>query len=145
MVKLLKFIGVIFIRHGPSRKYPANCLEPYPTVLPVPNSISMAIYFALGELPGNNTPTLSAASPVSYITPDDPPFLIIHGEKDDLAPLEQAQMLDAKLKDASVSSKLVIVKNGEHGLMSLKGDPTVPSQAEISQTILDFLNTNLMQ
>jgi acetyl esterase/lipase len=112
---------------------------------PMPNSISMAIYFALGELPGNNTPTLSAASPVSYITPDDPPFLIIHGEKDDLAPLEQAQMLDAKLKDARVSSKLVIVKNGEHGLMSLNGDPTVPSQAEISQTILDFLNTNLMQ
>jgi acetyl esterase/lipase len=54
-------------------------------------------------------------------------------------------MLDAKLKAAGVSSKLVIVKNGEHGLMSLNGDPTVPSQAEISQTILDFLNTNLMK
>lgn len=112
---------------------------------PMPNSISMAIYFALGELPGANTATLSAASPVSYITPDDPPFLIIHGEKDGLAPLQQAQRLDAKLKAVGVSSKLVIVKNGEHGLMSLNGDPTVPSQAEISQTILDFLNTNLMK
>jgi acetyl esterase/lipase len=112
---------------------------------PMPNSISVAIYFALGELPGNSTPILTTASPVTYITPDDPPFLIIHGEKDGLAPVDQAKTLDAKLKAADVSSKLVIVRNGEHGLMSANGDPTVPSAQEISQLILDFLNSNLMK
>ena len=111
----------------------------------MPNSISMAIYFALGELPGNTTTILSAASPVTYVTPDDPPFLIIHGEKDGYSPVEQAETLDAKLKAAGVSSKLVIVQNGEHGLTSLNGDPTMPSAEEINQLILDFLNTNLMK
>ena len=112
---------------------------------PMPNSISMAIYFALGELSGTTSLVLTAASPVTYITPDDPPFLIIHGEKDGLAPLDQAETLDAKLKAVGVSSKLVIVQNGEHGLTSLNGNPAVPSLEEINQLILFFLNTNLMK
>jgi acetyl esterase/lipase len=112
---------------------------------PMPNSISLAIYFALGELPGTTSPVLAAASPVSYITPDDPPFLIIHGEKDGYAPVDQAKTLNAKLKAAGGSSQLVVVQNGEHGLNSLNGYPAVPSSAEISQIILDFLNTSLMK
>ena len=111
----------------------------------LPNSIAMAIYFALGELPGTTTPVLTAASPAAYVTPDDPPFLILHGEKDGYAPVEQAQTLDAKLKAAGVSSTLIIVKGGEHSLNSSDGSPTVPTQEEIGQAILDFLNTNLMK
>jgi len=111
----------------------------------MPNSISMAIYFALGELPGTSSQVNAAASPVTYITPDDPPFLIIHGEKDGYAPVEQAKVLDAGLKAAGVSSRLVIVQNGQHGLNSTTGDPAVPSAEEISQIILDFLNANLMK
>jgi acetyl esterase/lipase len=109
----------------------------------MPNSIQMAIYFAFGEFPGTASEVNTAASPVTYITPDDPPFLIIHGEKDGLAPVEQAQNLDAKLKAAGVSSKLVIVQNGQHGLTSSNGEPTVPSAEEIGKLILDFLNANL--
>jgi len=111
----------------------------------MPDSINTAIYYAMGEFPGTASTINSAASPVTYITPDDPPFLIIHGEKDGLAPLEQAQVLDARLKAAGVSSQLVIVKNGEHGLTSVSGDPAVPSLQEIGRLILDFLNANLMK
>jgi acetyl esterase/lipase len=112
---------------------------------PLFNSIDMAIYFAFGELPGTSTPLLAGASPVTYITADDPPFLIIHGEKDGLSPVDQAETLDARLKAAGVASTLVIVKGGDHGLNGLNGNPTVPTQAEISQTILDFLNAQLIK
>jgi acetyl esterase/lipase len=112
---------------------------------PMPNSISMAIYFAVGEMPGSVRPLLTAASPVTYITPDDPPFLIIHGEKDGYSPVEQAQTFDEKLRAAGVSSKLIVVQGGEHGLNSADGSPTVPTQEEIGQAILDFLNENLMK
>ncbi len=111
----------------------------------IPNSMQMAIYFAFGDFPGTASTIDTAASPVTYITPDDPPFLIIHGEKDGYAPVEQARTLDAGLKAAGVPSKLVIVQNGQHGLNSSNGDPTVPSAEEISQIILDFLNNNLMK
>ena len=113
--------------------------------LAMPNSINTAIYFAIGEFPGSASPLNSAVSPVTHVTPDDPPFLIIHGEKDGYSPLEQAQVLDARLKAAGVASQLVIVKNGEHGLNSLSGDPAVPSLEEIGRLILDFLNANLMK
>ncbi len=110
---------------------------------PLPDSISMAIYYAVGELPGTVTPALTAASPLTYVTPDDPPFLILHGEKDGYAPVDQAKALDAKLKAAGVASTLVIVQGGLHSLNSADGSPTVPTQEQLSQDILDFLNANL--
>jgi acetyl esterase/lipase len=112
---------------------------------PMPDSIGTVIYYAFGELAGTSSPLMTAASPVSHITPDDPPFLIIHGEKDGLAPVLQAQTLDARLKTAGVPSRLVIVQNGEHGLTSASGVPAVPSQDEVSRLILEFLNINLMK
>ena len=104
------------------------------------NSIATAVYYAVGVLPGSNSPLNVAASPVTYITPDDPPFLIIHGDKDGIAPLEQSQILDAKLRGAGVPSTLVIVKNGDH---SLQGDNISPSTDEISKLISDFFETHL--
>ncbi len=113
--------------------------------LTLPNSMQMAVYFAFGDFPGTASPIDTAASPVTYVTPDDPPFLIIHGEKDGYAPVEQAETLDARLKAAGVPSKLVIVQNGQHGLTSANEEPTVPTAQEINQIILDFLKANLMK
>ena len=112
---------------------------------PMPNSISRAIYFAVGELPGTVTPLLTAASPAAYISSDDPAFLILHGEKDGYSPVEQAQTFDKKLRAAGVSSQLIVVQGGLHGLNSADGSPTVPTQEQIGQAILDFLNANLMK
>ncbi len=112
---------------------------------PMPNSIAMAIYFAIGALPGSVSEETSSASPVTYVTPDDPPFLILHGEKDGYAPVQQAEELDSKLKAAGVASTLIIVKGGQHSLNSNDGSPTDPTQEQLSQAILDFLNTNLMK
>ena len=42
------------------------------------------------------------ASPVFHVTPDDPPTLILHGSLDDVVPIEQADMLASKLKEAGV-------------------------------------------
>jgi acetyl esterase/lipase len=54
-------------------------------------------------------------SPVYQISPDDPPTLIIHGDKDPLVPIQQAELFLDKLKASGVETKLV-VKTGEgHG------------------------------
>jgi acetyl esterase/lipase len=55
------------------------------------------------------------ASPTTYVTKDDPPFLILHGTKDPLVPLSQSELLHKKLQDAGVSSTLVIVEGAGHG------------------------------
>ena len=47
--------------------------------------------------------------------PDDPPTLIIHGDADKLVPIQQAEVLVKKLKDASVEAKLVTKPGAAHG------------------------------
>ncbi len=57
---------------------------------------------------------LLAASPVNYVSADDPPFLIMHGDKDDAVPLAQAQELYDLLQKAGVKSQLMVLKNRGH-------------------------------
>jgi acetyl esterase/lipase len=109
----------------------------------VEGGVSMAIYFAFGALAGTNNTLLAPASPVTYITPDDPPFLIIHGDEDGVVPIAQALTLDENLKAAGVPSTLVIVKGGDHSLNPLPGKTAAPTWEEISRMIREFLEANL--
>jgi acetyl esterase/lipase len=87
-------------------------------------------------------PVLVQASPVTYITPDDPPFLILHGDQDTVVPLEQSQILYDKLKAGGVSAMLVIVKNAGHGFTP-SGGAISPSRAELTKRIADFFDRYL--
>jgi acetyl esterase/lipase len=62
-----------------------------------------------------NKEKTAKANPIAYITKDDPPFLIMHGDKDDLVPLNQSELLHAALGKAGVESTLHVVKGGGHG------------------------------
>jgi len=54
------------------------------------------------------------ASPTTYIDKDDPPFLIIHGEKDQQVPITLSKLLDSYLKLAGVPSEMIIVPGAPH-------------------------------
>jgi acetyl esterase/lipase len=56
-----------------------------------------------------------AANPITYITRDDPPFLIAHGDQDRLIPSHQSEILHEALLAAGVKSTLHIVKGAGHG------------------------------
>lgn len=55
------------------------------------------------------------ASAFWNVSKNDPPILIIHGEKDPGVPLEQSQKLHKKLLENNVPSTLHIVKEAGHG------------------------------
>jgi acetyl esterase/lipase len=55
-----------------------------------------------------------AASPVTYVDKTDPPFLIIHGEKDDMVSPKQSRLLQSWLNIVGVPNELVIVKGAPH-------------------------------
>jgi dipeptidyl aminopeptidase/acylaminoacyl peptidase len=57
----------------------------------------------------------SAASPITYVSPDDPPFLIIHGNKDTVVPYNQSERLSAALKKVKVESYFITVDGAGHG------------------------------
>jgi acetyl esterase/lipase len=61
-------------------------------------------------------------SPVNHVSPDDPPTLIIHGDADKLVPIQQAELIIAKLKAANVPTELVTKPGAAHGWAGLDKD-----------------------
>lgn len=61
-------------------------------------------------------------SPIAHVSRDDPPTLIIHGDKDPLVPLQQSERMAAKLKEAGVPANLIVKKDCGHGWVTLLKD-----------------------
>jgi len=59
-----------------------------------------------------------AASPVTYVSKDDPAFLHIHGTADTLVPYAQAVEFDTALDEAGVSSALLTGEGAPHVFFS---------------------------
>jgi acetyl esterase/lipase len=54
-------------------------------------------------------------SPITYVTPDDPPFLFFHGTKDPLVNIADSEKMAKKLQEAHVYAKVVRMENEGHG------------------------------
>ena len=65
---------------------------------------------------------LRETSPISHVSSDDPPVLIIHGDADKLVPLEQSQRLIDKLHAAGVTARLIVKPGAKHGWANLNDD-----------------------
>jgi acetyl esterase/lipase len=77
-----------------------------------------------GPIP-KNPEKARRASPVTYITKDDPPFLIMHGDRDDTVPLNQSELFYAALKKAGVEAAFEVVRGAGHGFSGPKIDAAV--------------------
>ena len=73
------------------------------------------------------------ASPLTYVTKDDPPFLIIHGEDDVTVFPDQSLMLESALKKAGVPVTFKLVRGMGHSLKN----------PEITGWVIDFFNRTL--
>jgi acetyl esterase/lipase len=80
-----------------------------------------------------NDEKAAAASPLTYVAPGAPPFMIAQGEKDDVVPYQEAVNLDAALKKAGDDSTLIPVPDKGHGI----GGPELEKQAD------DFFDQHL--
>ncbi len=54
-------------------------------------------------------------SPITHVTKDDPPTLILHGDADKLVPIQQAQTMQQSLEAAGVPVRLVVKEGQGHG------------------------------
>ncbi len=61
-------------------------------------------------------------SPITHVTADDAPTLILHGSADTLVPLQQSEAIVARLKEAGVDAKLVVKPGAGHGWLGMGGD-----------------------
>lgn len=75
-----------------------------------------AVVGLLGD--GDRTISGKAASPVTYVSADDPPVLTAHGTKDLRVSFEHATLINKALKQAGVTSLLIPITNGGHSFFS---------------------------
>jgi acetyl esterase/lipase len=73
-----------------------------------------------------NKDKAAKASPITYVSKDAPPFLIMHGDHDRTVPFNQSELLYAALKKAGADVTFVPVKGAGHGF----GGPEAIAQVQ---------------
>jgi dipeptidyl aminopeptidase/acylaminoacyl peptidase len=68
----------------------------------------------LGGTPEEVPEQYEKASPITYVRKDSPAILTINGDIDKYVPLQQAEFLDAKMKQVGASHTLAIKKGVGH-------------------------------
>ena len=58
---------------------------------------------------------MSEASPITLVSPDDPPFLLIHGDADPVVPFDRSVSMHAALEAVGVDAVLMRIPGGGHG------------------------------
>lgn len=69
----------------------------------------------IGGVVGEHPELCAAASPLTFVDKDDPPFLMLHGTSDADVQLAQSRFLDSALVKAGVPSKLTTFPSTGHG------------------------------
>ncbi len=81
---------------------------------PVPTEILQL--FGIPAVNADTAPILIQASPVKYVSRGMPPFLLMHGSKDEDVPYEQSVEMCEKMKAAGARCDLITIPGAPHGM-----------------------------
>lgn len=95
---------------------PADLTKEFPTTGPYNLNVQKMVDDLLAAPALSNPELAREASPVFFASKSSAPFLIFHGDKDALVPVQQSIEFDAALKKAGAESTLVIMQGEGHGL-----------------------------
>ena len=73
------------------------------------------------------------ANPITHITAKSPPFLIMHGDQDNIVPFNQSELLHAALKQAGVEVTFEPVKGAGHGF----------NRPDLEEMVVSFFDKHL--
>jgi len=84
------------------------------------------------------------ASPITHVTADDPPLLLVHGELDQTVPFAQSEAMYQAYQQAGLEAALIKVTGAGHGLKQVTDTPISPSRSEIEGLVLKFFLKRLL-
>ncbi|MBA4017790.1 MAG: lipase [Pirellula sp.] len=90
----------------------------------------------LGGAVQENLDRVARANPITYVSADDPAFLIQHGDKDPVVPYSQSELLRDALEEAKVPVTLVCIEGAGHGGAEF-------NEPETQRQVLEFFQKQL--
>ncbi|MDT0510001.1 alpha/beta hydrolase [Novosphingobium sp. MMS21-SN21R] len=98
----------------------------------------------LGCKDGNCPPNAQKnASPLTYLDPKDPPFLLIHGIDDKVVPASQSQQAEAAFKAAGVPVNAIYYPATDHSFMGQTPEDTRKASLAAMNATFDFFHEKL--
>lgn len=88
---------------------------------PVPTEILQL--FGIQSVNAATAPILIKASPVTYVHRDMPPFLLMHGTRDEDVPYDQSVEMCEKMKTAGARCDLITINGAPHGMDHWESHP----------------------
>ncbi len=86
---------------------------------------------------------VASVSPVSYIDPKDPPFLLIHGDDDKTVPVEQSHLAEAKMKAAGLHVESIYIPGVDHSFIGATPAITRAATLKATNATFDFFHAQL--
>jgi dipeptidyl aminopeptidase/acylaminoacyl peptidase len=88
--------------------------------------------------PSKHPELAAAASPITHVSKDDAPFLLIHGLADSMIPPAQSERMHQALKAAGADSSLLLIDGMPHGNRTL-------GRTDVQQAVDAFFSKHLTQ
>lgn len=79
------------------------------------------------------------ASPINHIHADAPPILLLHGQEDNIVPIQQADKFYAAAADAGARIEYVSVANADHKFRAPEGEEISPAMSVLLRKLTWFL------
>jgi acetyl esterase/lipase len=79
-----------------------------------------------------------SVSPLLFVTKDDPPTLLIHGDKDDLVKIKNSEQIQEAFKKEGVPCELVVEHGAGHGFAGEQGN-------DASQALIKWFDKYLLK
>ena len=76
-------------------------------------------------------------SPITHVSSDDPPTMLVHGDADVIVDLNASQIMHAALEANNVETELVVIEGGAHVW------PNPENKARAMEALVGWFNTHL--
>jgi acetyl esterase/lipase len=97
----------------------------------------------IGRSPDEAPEAYAQASPVHFVTPDDPAVFLVQGLDDPLVPSWQAEVMRDALRDQGVTHEAILVEHMMHGFQTPFAPPMSPAPDEVEERFIRFLDTHV--
>jgi acetyl esterase/lipase len=140
---LVSMLGVLDGRGDPADESPINRLSakvqcvvaraaPSSFVIDWPGRGAPSLFLGAAVSPGADPGSVEyrralQASPLTHVTPGDPPFFLVHGDADDVVPIANSEAMAEALREAGVPVQFRRVPGVGHG-PGLLADPALRAE-----------------